>query len=124
MSFEARFLKLSRLAPTPQHDSEFLNPSSSLISQSGTTKTSALSTKVCECKCFFLSKRFVKLLSSHPALDFGQTLLVVILFARFLLSVVTVSGVYRASLLGAILASLAAFAILCIAFLEYPAALS
>eukprot|EP00439_Symbiodinium_sp_Y106_P023591 s1645_g2.t2 len=77
---------------------------------------------VCEAKCFFwLSQRFAKPLFSHPALDFGQTFLVVILFACCLLPpFVAVFISYNASLMGAIFASLAAFAILVITFSTKP----
>ena len=80
------------------------------------------SSKVCEAKCFFwLSQRFAKPLFSHPALDFGQTFLVVILFACCLLPpFVAVFISYNASLMGAIFASLAAFAILVITFSTKP----
>ena len=78
--------------------------------------------KVCETKCFFwLSKRFAKPLFSHPALDFGQTLLVVLLFACCLLPPFFVVFIaYNTSLMGAIFTSLAAVAILGITFSTKP----
>ncbi|CAE7438420.1 unnamed protein product [Symbiodinium sp. CCMP2592] len=75
----------------------------------------------CELKCFFwLSKRFAKPRFSHRGMDFGQTILVVILFACCLLPLVAVGRAYRGSLMEATLVSLAACAVFCATFISMP----